>query len=327
MAQQFETRSDDVVENEPSPLFLLMNEKIYYKNICKNLRLGETNQLRKALKQKILKCAYPVSDKDDLISQIPWVSSRMVKLFKLITRKGTLSLLQRVFDENDHHLLRSLLEAGLDPNYNFFYYSLTLSLLVLAANNGDEGLKLAKILLEFKANPDLATSSFGTALIYGANAGSIKIVKLLLDAGANINYINKDGEGQALDYAIMEGHKKIVDELIRRGANIISLGSSPGLSLINSAQYGWIDLIEYFLEKGLDVNSNASDYTALTMAIWYEQIPVIKLLLKQGADPTHIDEDNDTILDIAKRTNNPEIIQLITDAISDWIQKISNNQK
>jgi hypothetical protein len=77
----------------------LIDAKIYRESICKNLEIEEANQLRKALNRKILECIYPVPDKDKLILQIPWVSSKMVRLFRLISRKGTHYLLKRVLNE------------------------------------------------------------------------------------------------------------------------------------------------------------------------------------------------------------------------------------
>ena len=56
-----------------------------------------------------------------------------------------------------------------------------------------------------------------TALHGAAKSGHEKVVKLLLDKGANVNMKNRDGQ-TALDVAQEKGHKEIVKILKAHGA-------------------------------------------------------------------------------------------------------------
>lgn len=79
--------------------------------------------------------------------------------------------------------------------------------LIKAARNGDE--KIVKTLLENGANVNHANQFGYTALMWAANNGHLEIVKTLLANGANIKAVNKYGE-TALTLAKSNGHLEIV---------------------------------------------------------------------------------------------------------------------
>jgi ankyrin repeat protein len=53
--------------------------------------------------------------------------------------------------------------------------------------------------------------------MYAALRGNIKVVRVLLQAGADVNARNNDGS-TALTLALEYGHKRIVELLIKTGA-------------------------------------------------------------------------------------------------------------
>ena len=97
-------------------------------------------------------------------------------------------------------------------------------------------------------NTDIdAENAFGkTALMYAAQYGFMESVKILLEAGADINAQTKkgnlednncwehiciaNGERTALMYAVQEGHLDIAKYLVEKGANI-NLKDSKGMSV------------------------------------------------------------------------------------------------
>lgn len=76
-------------------------------------------------------------------------------------------------------------------------------------NNRTESMK---ILLKAGADPNYVTRDGDTPLTAASDQGHTKIVEILLKAGANPNYINEDGD-TPLSEASDQGHTKIVELL------------------------------------------------------------------------------------------------------------------
>ena len=75
---------------------------------------------------------------------------------------------------------------------------------------------------------------FGDALQGASYGGYIKIIKTLLNNGANVNSIG--GEfGSALQAASYCGHLKTIGVLISRGANIDAPGGSNDITALQAA--------------------------------------------------------------------------------------------
>ncbi len=122
-------------------------------------------------------------------------------------------------------IITLLLENGADPNLNDVQ---GLTPLMVAARNGNT--RIAKALVAYEADPNTIQFSdapgdggkaFGatgmTALIYAARGGHDDIVRLLIDAGSNVNAMSRSGE-TAIKEASNNGYEDIVDLLEVAGA-------------------------------------------------------------------------------------------------------------
>merc|ERR1712212_219059 len=94
------------------------------------------------------------------------------------------------------------------------------TVLIIAAQN--DYMKIVKLLLEKGANFQVKCHSRSwcvgkDTLIYAANFGNLDVIQLLLDQGANVNLINDKGYS-ALTYAYEQGHEKIFEQLKTKGA-------------------------------------------------------------------------------------------------------------
>ena len=91
-------------------------------------------------------------------------------------------------------------------------------------------------------------------------------------------------------------------------------GTTP---LMDAAEEGDINTVKALLDKGEDVNKTGPHYTALMVASARGRTDVVKLLIDRGADvnvKVTIDNLDCTILEVAKRAGNREVIQLIEKA-------------
>jgi ankyrin repeat protein len=119
----------------------------------------------------------------------------------------------------------------------------------------------------------------------------IRRVAALLRRGAPVNGTDKYGT-TPLYKAAVQGETKIVRMLLEAGAdpNQESGGDSEGTPLCAAASWGRIEIVRLLLEHGADPNvaetPNQGPMTALAWARWNRHAEIVELLLEAGADPS-----------------------------------------
>jgi len=128
-----------------------------------------------------------------------------------------------------------------------------------------------------------------TVLMYALNNKDLKVVKFLLDKGADITVRDMYGE-DILFYAVAKNNPRITELLIDRGANVNvkdNKGRTPLMYAImqkRTQDYYNYGIITFLIEKGANVNETDNDgNTALTYAKKYSAHDVIKILSDNGA--------------------------------------------
>ena len=123
-----------------------------------------------------------------------------------------------------------------------------------------------------------------------------EIAKLLIDAGADVNYID-DGDGgefPLLFYAVQLGSSMLVEYLLRNGADpnrerVLADGSrySPLIDSIHARPN--TEIPKMLIEAGADVNyrsiNGAHESPVLSYAIGAGNVGIVERLLSKGADP------------------------------------------
>ncbi|KAH7138655.1 ankyrin repeat-containing domain protein [Dendryphion nanum] len=139
-------------------------------------------------------------------------------------------------------------------------------------------------LLELGASANATGEVYGNALTAAAYDGTINMVKMLLDAGAEI----ESDSGWALQTAAGEGHTEVVLELLSRGANVNSLTTDhrfpQGTALQAAVESSKESLVELLLEKGADPNLGAGEYTCpIIGAARKAEADILAIIVKAGA--------------------------------------------
>ena len=121
---------------------------------------------------------------------------------------------------------------------------------MLASQEGN--IEIVKLLLEASANVNDKEIKGWTALMLASQEGNIEIVKLLLETKADVNEKNNNGD-IALIIASRKAHKELVEFLIEKGANINYKGNKGWTSLIQALRKGHIEVVETLIKKGIDI--------------------------------------------------------------------------
>lgn len=167
-----------------------------------------------------------------------------------------------------------------------------------------------QILLQAGTNPN-QDSGYRSPLMWAVQKRNTKIVNMLLDHGANINFINSQ-DMTALDMARDQQYGEIVQLLLSRGAREKVSSAQRERALFSAIEEKDINKTELLLNKGADVDClNDLHQTPLIRALIYKNHEAAKLLLKHGAKVDTRDVNGNDALDIAQQNNNQDIEKLL----------------
>lgn len=237
--------------------------------------------------------------------------------------------------QNDAERVRALLAQGVSVDQRD---SKERTPLFRAAHRGSD--EIIRILLDGHADPNAVDKWGNTPLFEGAQQGQVKAVELLLKSGAKIDATNKHtqtplyeavrngkaviaglllkhganpnvcSEGTAfapLHYAAMRGDSDLLNALLEAGSQVDAKGEFNATPLHMAAAHGQPRAVERLLVAGADVNAKTEKgQTPLHFAVTFgytNTAEVVSDLLGHGADPSIVDANGLTALDIAKKKN------------------------
>ena len=159
-------------------------------------------------------------------------------------------------------------------------------------------------------SPDLINQQYWklTPLIRASITGNIEIIRMLIEAGADVN-----GKDEWSDTALMAtaefGQASAARLLIESGADIDATKPDLTTTLMIASRRGNLEITKILIDAGADVNIGLGGDTALSLAAWNGYISTVETLVKNGAEVNHM------ALDRARQNNHYEILKLLQNSV------------
>lgn len=150
-----------------------------------------------------------------------------------------------------------------------------------------------------------------TPLMSAVAAESLETVKLLVGAGARVNYLNSMVVN-ALWIAANIGNPEIVRYLVQQGAYLDNSNKDNVTPLMTAAMNGHLEVARVLVaaKARLNLGHNDGD-TALMIALAGRRTDIARLLVDAGADVNVGNHFGTTALHIAAAEGNDEMVQLL----------------
>ena len=191
------------------------------------------------------------------------------------------------------------------------------SALAAHAYHGD--LRQVDLLLQAGADVNEADANGNTALIVAARMGQADIVRRLLEAGAGVDPANNAGL-TALHMAVEAGNVGITGMLLEKAPQLDRLENGGFTPLSIAVHSDHVQLVEALLAAGANPNiavsgtSRLSGLTSLLAAVLHKQHGIVRLLLGAGADVDYVTSNGRNALLFAVQRNDAEMVDLLSRA-------------
>ena len=182
------------------------------------------------------------------------------------------------------------------------------SAFMAAAKKGN--VKVLKLFLE--AGMDINVHDNGTALTYAVYADNIDSVKFLIDNGVDVN--ESAYWGIPLGIASYKDYYKIAELLIQNGADVNKVSRNGMSPLLNAVlMKGRSKIVALLLKNGADPNykQEQTKETALIISARNGYSDIVKLLIKGGSDPSYQDSGGLSALDWAMLYNHIDVAEIL----------------
>ena len=175
------------------------------------------------------------------------------------------------------------------------------------------------LLLKYGADVNFLEKKGMHPIMVGCIANSFESVKILLEKGVDVNWKSRSSRNQQpIRFASQRGSLKLVKLLLEYGADMESTPddkATPLLASLNAKNY---EVAKFYFSKNANVNVIGRDgECVIHEAIKTKNPEMVKLALKYKAPLNLKDKEGITTWKLAKKSGNSEIKKLIKEALKE----------
>jgi uncharacterized protein len=158
-----------------------------------------------------------------------------------------------------------------------------------------------------------------TALMEAVQRNDAAAVKSLISSGVNVSELDAHRDAPLVMAAYL-GHTEIVRMLLEAGADIRAVDPGMQATALHAAAYaGRTEAARLLIEHGIEIDKQGpkNGYTALHDAIWADHPDTARVIIEAGADLGLASHSGQTPLQFAQSKGNREISQLIEQKLAE----------
>lgn len=226
-------------------------------------------------------------------------------------------MLSKAARTGDLKKVESLISVGVNLNEADQYGCTPLSYAALF--NRDQ---VAALLLANKADPNIRAESGSrstecpqTPLQIAASMGNLRMVSMLIDAGADVRATTDAGR-TALHFAAVGSHLDVIRLLLGKGANIEARDKEGSSALDEAVWRGYLEVVAILLANGAPLNQPEAKTgaTPINEAAYRNHLRLVAYLLRFHPDLRMPDKRSYTPLENAIRMGNEDVAMLLLEA-------------
>jgi ankyrin repeat protein len=141
----------------------------------------------------------------------------------------------------------------------------------------------------------------------------VRGVQRQIEAGADVNALEANGDAPLVMAAYL-GHTEIVRLLLEAGADVTAVDPEMKGTALHAAAYaGRTEAARLLISHGIDINRQGprNGYTALHDAIWQGHVETARAIIDAGADLQLTTHAGETPLAFARTKHRQEIVKVI----------------
>lgn len=158
-----------------------------------------------------------------------------------------------------------------------------------------------------------------SALMTAVKNNDVAGVRDLIKQGIDVNELDANNDAPLI-IAAYKGYAEIVKLLLEAGADVTVVDPGMKATALHAAAYaGRAEAAKLLIEYRIDIDKQGpyNGYTALHDAVWQNNIDTAKIIIEAGADLTIQSNSGETQLEFAKSRNHHEIVALIEQKLAE----------
>jgi ankyrin repeat protein len=150
-------------------------------------------------------------------------------------------------------------------------------------------------------------------LMTAVRRNDVDRVRTLISQGVDVDAVDNNGDAPLVMAAYL-GHDEILRLLLEAGADVTAVDPGMKATALHAAAYaGRTEAARLLIAHGIDIDKQGpvNGYTALHDAIWQNNVDTARVILEGGPNLELKSHDGQTPLDFARTKRRTEIIAMI----------------